>query len=181
MCAHSVCASVSRRNGGVPDEQLVQHARERILVGPPVHVAPADLLRGEVVERSREAPVAVVPPSTELLRQAEVAQVAMVGRVDEDVSGLDVAVDEPTLVRGVERVRDLADEPHRTLRSKRPVVEQRAEVGAVDESGCEVELPVRLARRVDGQDAGVVDGGGHPRLAEEPLSEGRRRRRARVR
>ena len=39
----------------------------------------------------------------------------MVGRVDEDVPRLDVAVDEPTVVRRVEGVGDLADEPDRTL------------------------------------------------------------------
>ena len=95
----------------------------------------------------------------------------MVGRVDEYVPGLDVAVDEPTLVRGVEGVRDLADEPDRPLPRKRPVGEQGAKVGSGHEPGREEELAVRLARRVDREDAGVVDRRGQPRLAQEPLSE----------
>ena len=78
----------------------------------------------------------------ELLRQAEVAQVAVVGGVDEHVPGLHVAMHEPARVRGVERVRDLADEPERTLRLERPVLEQRAQVGAVDEPVGEVQLAV---------------------------------------
>ena len=96
----------------------------------------------------------------------------MVGRVDEDVSRLHVAMDEATLVRRVEGVCDLADEPDRALPRKRPVVDQAAEVGSSDEPGCEEELAVRLSRCVDREDAGVVDGGGQPRFAQEPLAEG---------
>ena len=37
----------------------------------------------------------------------------VVGALDQDVRGLDVAVDDPARVRGVERVRDLGDEGRR--------------------------------------------------------------------
>ena len=40
---------------------------------------------------------------------------------DEDVAGLDVAVDEPARVRGVQREADLADHPHAVSGSSRPV------------------------------------------------------------
>ena len=161
-------AAERRRSG----EHLVEHAGQRVLVGPPVDLAAADLLGREVVERSREPPGRSRAAVDELRRQAEVAQVAVVGRVDEDVSRLHVAMDEPALVRSVEGVCDLADEPDRALPRKRPVVDQAPEVGSGDEPGREEELPVRLSRRVDRKDAGVVDGGGDPRFAQEALAEG---------
>ncbi len=95
----------------------------------------------------------------------------MVGGVDEDVPRLHVAMHEPTAVRGVEGVRDLADENDRALRWERAVLEQRAQVRAVDEAAGQVQLALGLARGVHGEDARVVDGGREPRLAEEPLPE----------
>ena len=155
-----------------PGDRLVEHARERILVGATVHVVAANLLRGEVVEGSSELSGRSRAAVDALRRQAEVAEVAVIGRVDEDVPRLDVAMDEAALVRGVEGICDLADEPDRTLPRKLHVVDEAAEIGSRDESGCEVELPIRLSRCVDREDAGVVDGGGDPRFAQEPLSKG---------
>ena len=106
------------------DEELVQDAGERILVGAPVRVPLTDLLRSEVVERSGEAR-SDRAPLTEPLGQAEVAEVAVIDPVDEDVSGLDVPVHEPALVRRVERVRHLTDQPQRTHRLERPVLQHR--------------------------------------------------------
>ena len=39
--------------------------------------------------------------------------------LDQDVGGLDVAVDDPAGVRGVERVGDLRDQPRRDRRRER--------------------------------------------------------------
>ncbi len=97
----------------------------------------------------------------------------MVVLVDEHVRRLDVAVDEPARVGGVERVRDLGDECQRACRRERPVVDQPAEIGAVHEAVRDVQLSFRLARRVDGQDPPMVDRRREPRLAEKALSEGR--------
>ena len=105
-------------------EQLVEHAGQGVLVGAPVHVAGANLLRREVVERPGQPPGPGRRPVDELRGQAEVAQIAVVGRIDEHVPRLHVAMDEATLVRRVERVCDLADEPDRALRRKRTIVDQ---------------------------------------------------------
>ncbi len=154
-------------------KELVEHAGERVLVGATVDLAATDLLRSEVVERSREVPGGGRATRTELRGQAEVGQVAVVGRVDENVRGLDVTVDETAGVRRVERVRDLAHEPESALGRKRPRQEERSEIGAVDEAGREVDLAVDLAGGVDGDDARVVDRGREPRLAQEALPERR--------
>ena len=54
----------------------------------------------------------------------------MVARAEQDVLGLDVAVDDPAPVGGVERGADLADEPRRPLGSSMPSrAHERAQVG----------------------------------------------------
>ena len=90
-------------------QRLEEHAAEPIDVGAPVHVVAADLLGRHVVDRPDEMPVGR-PPVGDALGQAEVREVhvlATVLAVEQDVRGLDVAVDEPACVRGVERIGDL--------------------------------------------------------------------------
>ena len=63
-------------------------------------------------------PVRVKPPlGGRVLGQPEVGQVGVLLALvrDQHVRRLDVAVDEPAAVRGVERGRDLPDDPHRAL------------------------------------------------------------------
>ena len=64
------------------------------------------------------------------LRQPEVGEVGAVA-VDEDVLRLDVAVDEPGAVRGVERVRDVGEQAERALRLELAAVGEALEVGAL--------------------------------------------------
>jgi hypothetical protein len=98
----------------------------------------------------------------------------VLGGVHEHVPRLDVAVDQAAPVRGIESVGHLARELERALgRERALLLEQGAQVAALDEAVREVELARRLARGVHGEDAGMVDRGGEPRLAQEALPERR--------
>ncbi len=98
----------------------------------------------------------------------------MVARVDEDVSGLHVPMDETVPMGRVEGLGDLGHELQRPLGLERLLArEQPAQVGALDVAGRDVELALGLSRRVHGEDGGVVEGGRDPRLLEEALPERR--------
>jgi hypothetical protein len=112
-----------------------------------------------------------------VLREPEVSQVGPLRAtgcpgVEEDVPRLHVAVHQPLGVRGVERVRHLPDDRKRAPHRQRAVPAQRlAEVAGHVPHGDE-ERAVRLACVVDRDDGRMVQRGGEPRLAHEPLPEG---------
>ncbi len=63
-------------------------------------------------------------------------------------------------------------QPDRALRRQRPLAgDQPAQVAALDQAHRDDQLAVLLAGVVDGDDAGVVEAGGEPRLAQEALAE----------
>jgi serine/threonine protein kinase len=81
-------------------------------------------------------------------------------------------MDEPALVRRVERVADLLDQPQGAIRVERGLPgDQLPEVVALDVAHCQVELAVGLACRVDRDDVRMIERRGGLRLAEEPLAE----------
>ena len=69
-------------------------------------------------------PASVRPDLARGLGQAEVRQVGVVVGPDEDVLRLDVAVDEPDVVRGVERVGDLGEDAQGAARVELPREDQ---------------------------------------------------------
>ena len=109
------------------------------------------------------------------LGQAEVREVAVLlagGDCDQDVRGLDVAVDEALLVRRVERIGDLGEELDRASRLEGALLgEDLREVAALDVAHGEEEDAVLLARLEDRDDVRVVEGGGDLRLPQEALPE----------
>jgi hypothetical protein len=73
---------------------------------------------------------------------------------------------------GVERRGDLAADVDRAVGPQPPVaLEDRRQVLALDVLHREVEQAVDLARVVDGDDVRMLQGGGDPGLAREPLAE----------
>ena len=160
-------------------EQLKQHAAERVDVGPAVERGALDLLRRHVVDRSDKAALAgQAADRRHVAGEAEVADVRVLAAVrvvrDEDVPGLDVAMDEPAAVSVVECARDLRDDRDRACRVEPSVAPQEvAKVGPVDVCHREVEQPVRLAGAERPRDVRVVEVSGNPRLAQEALAEPR--------
>lgn len=109
------CAHARRRLGDVGDERggvglacvrhrarqaFEQDRAERVEVAAGRGRVAVDLLRRDVVERADELTRAGQAGLAERQREAEVRQVRVVARADEDVLRLEVAVDEPGLVRG---------------------------------------------------------------------------------
>ena len=99
-------------------EALVEHASERVDVGAMVGLAPLHLLGRHVVDRAEElARVGQARPRHLVLHETEVGEVGVVDGLavatrplGKDVRGLDVAVDEPALVRDAQAARDLRDQ-----------------------------------------------------------------------
>ena len=106
-------------------------------------------------------------------RQPEVDQVHEIAARDQDVGRLDVAVDEPELVRTIEPVGHLADHHDGERRAERllGLLQHRAEIAAFDEPHVQIQPAVDLAVSVDGDDVGIVDARGHLRLAAEACLE----------
>ena len=110
----------------------------------------------------------------ERARDAEVGDERVVP-AEEDVLGLDVAVDHPVAVRVLERVGRLAGDAERVLErelflAREPV----AEAFAFDEGHGEPELAGRLARVEHREDVRMLEPGGELDLAQEPLGAQRR-------
>ncbi len=157
-------------------ERVEEDAAERVDVGARVGLLAADLLRrGEVGGADELARAGEAAGGRGVLGEPEVGEVRvllpLVG--DQDVRRLDVAMDEPAPVRGVERGRDLPGDPHRALRRQPAVraVDQRAQVGALDVAHRQVQHALVLARLVDGHDVRVVDRGRELRLRLEAVAE----------
>jgi hypothetical protein len=157
-------------------ERLVEHAAERVDVGAAVDAGALDLLGRDVVDRA-DPHARLRQPALRagVLGEAEVGEVGVIGAVavgDQDVGGLDVAVDEPARVRDVERAADL-HEDRRGAAWVEPAgaLDERAQVGALDEAHRDEQQAVDLARVVDRHDVRVLERRGDPRLALEALAE----------
>ena len=95
-------------------ERVEQHAAQRVDVGARVDALAADLLGRDVAERPDPLARAAQPGArAQALGQPEVREVRVVAGAEQDVGGLDVAVDQAARVRGVERAADLVDDARR--------------------------------------------------------------------
>ena len=120
------------------------------------------------------------------LRQAEVEHLHRAVRRDLDVRGLQVAVDDALLVRGLERVGNLPRDRQR-LGDRRGRVHAAGSAAtrdplrerlALDQLEDQAAHAVRLFDAVDRADVRMIQRGEHPRLAleaREPIRVGRER------
>ena len=89
---------------------------------------------------------------------------------EQDVLGLDVAMDDAAAVGVVQRLGDLAREQQRLGNRKRPSEQPLAERLALDEGHHRVEQARGLARVDQRKDVRVLELGGDADLAEETLA-----------
>ena len=105
----------------------------------------------------------------EPLGDAEVGELGVAARVEEDVGRLDVAVHDAAGVGGAERRQHLGRDPHRLVLGQLSTIGHRlGERRAVDELHHDEQLAVRLAGVEDGDGVRVGEPGRRPRLADEP-------------
>ena len=137
---------------GVADERdlageaLEEQAPERVHVGAGVDRIASHLLGRDVGERAEQAlrdvrrlQVARRRGDAEI---REVAVLALLLLVDQDVARLDVAVHQAARVRGVERRGHLSDQGDRARRLEAAVAaEHRAKIASLDEAHRDVDVP----------------------------------------
>ena len=134
MRAISVATVVSAANGTVPGDRLDQHERERVHVGLAVDRLALRLL-GRRVARGAEHDARRLGPRRlgDGPGQAEVGDAQPAVLVEQEVGGLDVAVDEAPAVGVVEAARRLeADERAPATASAAAPVEHRPQAAAAE-------------------------------------------------
>ncbi len=95
-----------------------------------------------------------------------------VGGVQQHVGRLDVPVHQAVQVGRVQRRRHLGDDADRPVRGQRAqLVDQPADVAALDVAHGDEQHAVAVAGREDRDDVRVVHRGRGPRFADEPLPE----------
>ncbi len=165
------------REGHAARQQLVEHATQRVDIGGGIYPVARDLLRSDVVERPHVHPARGQPTTLVVaLGQPEVGQVNVLFGVlaaDEHVARLDVAVDQPACVSGIEGARNLADQSRGVRRPESPGAPSKLpKVGPVHEPHRdEHDAPV-LPDLVDRDDVRMLDLRGYGRLLLEPRAEG---------
>ncbi len=161
----------------LPGERLVHHDAGGVHVGARVELEPADLLRAHVVRRAAHEPgrgeLRVVLRLQ--LRDAEVEHLYVLAtraqRLDEDVLGLEVAVDDAGRMRVVERGKRLAEQLCDARGRQRPLVaHDLRERAAAQHLHDDVQGAGRgLPEVEDGDRVRVVQAAGGARLVLEAL------------
>ena len=161
----------------LPRQHLVEHHAQCVDVRPRVDVVRVHhLLRRHVGRRAddhaRRRHRRLVRLVREL-RDAQVRQLRRPVRVEHDVLGLDVAVDNPVPVRHLQRERDLRSDAHRLGHRERAApleaVRHAPARHVVHDDVAQARLGV-LPHVVHGDQVLVADGHRELRLAREPLA-----------
>ena len=154
-------------------EELEEHDAERVDVGLGVDVAALRLLGRDVVAGSEHgAGRGLLRGRLHRARDPEVGHLRLALAVQEDVLRLDVAVDEPVLVREREAARDLDRELERTVDGQRAVSDDHLlQVVAGDVLEDDVGAAVGLAAVDHGDDVRVREPGDELCLAGEAVDD----------
>jgi hypothetical protein len=159
-----------RAERNLAGQRLIQHDAERIEVRLAADGVPERLLGGDVVGRAEHAPADRQAGLVAAAGDPEVGDLGSRLGVEQDVLRLDVAVDDPVRVGGVQRARDLDRERH-GLGDRQPpdpadALLQRL---ALDVLEHDERHAVVLARVQHGDDVGVLELRHRARLAAEAL------------
>ena len=153
----------------VPREQLVEDRAEAVDVDPDGELAdPLYQLRSHVHGRPRDGIESRrCAPGSMLACQAEVAEVGPALVVEEDVRGLDIAVQNSPLVGEVQRTGNPGSHPGGVPRCEPPGREPVGEAPALHQPHGEVVVPALVPGLVEWDDVGVVKLGDAARLLPE--------------
>ncbi len=157
--------------GPLAREHLVDHDAEREDVAAAVEILAFDLFGRQVLRAAHHrAGHGQLGALAGHLGDAEVGDLHPAGAVEQDVAGLDVAVDDALAVGVVEGVGGLAgDAQHVAQTQARSGVEAAGEVDALDELEGEIEETLGLAGVEQGDDVGMQEAAGGPGLAQQAL------------
>ncbi len=164
----------------LPGQELVGRDGQGVDIRAGLDRLAAQLLRRCVVDVAQDlagpGQARPVAPGLQRAGQSEVGEHdALAVPRAHDVVGADVAVDDPQLVGGVQRLADLPEDlPHLLLIQRAGGREDVLEGAAVDVLHDQVRpaVALQLADPVDRDHVGVVDLGREPRLPQEPLAGG---------
>ena len=188
MIVHGLGQRLDRK-GHAPGDQLVEHDAQRIDVRAPVDLLSHALLGRHVSRRSHgHAGLGVHAPFGKL-RQAKVGQDGLdrqfarflqrgLDRAQDHVRGLDVAMQDPALVRTVQGEGDGADNAQAFLEGHdlallRQPLEPLVERLSLDQVHRDVKHPQILPAGIDLDDAGMVEAGDGACLLAKARTEGR--------
>ena len=148
--------------GDDPGQRLIEDAAERVDVGSRADAPPLPLLGGHVFDRAGDRGAVEDAGVAQRLGEAEVREEGAVA-FDQDVVGLDVAVDDAGGVGGVERAGDLAEQLDRLGGGQRAAGrDPPLQVAALDQPHRDDQLAVLLASVVDRDHAWMVEPRGEP-------------------
>jgi len=168
--------------GEFASEEFVEDDAEGIDVGAAVDALGVGLLLGGAVAGGAEggfggviggggADVREAVGGAEDFGDTEVGNLDAAGFIEEEVLGLDVAVDDAAVVGELEGVAEGGDDGEGFPGGEFLDAQQLAEVHAIDEFHEEVEEAAGLAEVVDGDNVGVVEGGEGAGFASEAFGE----------
>ena len=141
-------------------EHLERHAAHRVDVGARVDPLAADLLGGDVVDGADHGVVRACAAVRQGCGDPEVGEVAVPGRVEQHIGGLDVAVHQTVRVSRVEGRSDLLEHVEAASWLEPALAQQVSQRLALDEAHGDVDGVTGLAGAVDGHHVGVVQGCG---------------------
>ncbi len=153
-------------------QALVEHAGQRIDVGTRVRLCGGDAFGCHVGPGADHARGVRQRGLTGGAGDAEVDQIREVVLGHQDVGRFDVAVHQPDPVSGVQRGRDLVDDPDGSGRVQRSIGEDALQVATIDQPHGHVELSVDLTEVMDRHDVRLVERSCRSGLAPEPFLVG---------
>ena len=152
------------------DEELIEDGRHAKEIGHGRELARPERFRREVAGRS-ESPRQVPRVPNDRTGDAEVGHLHGAIAAEEDIRGLDIAMNDSGSVRGFEPPADLDDQRHRLLDPQHAdSTEEIFEAHAVDELHGDERRVARVLDVVDGDDVRVVELGDGDRLAQKHLA-----------
>ncbi len=163
--------------GRVPRDHPEQDAAQGVEVGPLVGGEAAGLLGRHVERRSQDHTVLGrrgIGQGRDHLGRPEVADLDAVVGVEEDVGGLQIAVDDPAHVGGGEGGGDPPGDNHRPSRGQRPLGQHRLQGRGLHQLHDEVGAAGGEAAEVgDVDDPGMIGEAGRASFADELRGEAR--------